>query len=148
MVFLLSLNDSKSPQVFKTRLSILADLKNTEVSMVSTCLLTSKSSSSLNQSLVTVQSAPNTTSITITFMFHRFFSSLSRLRYLRFFFSLSFIFSLWSAGIVKSTIQQFFFGFCLLSLGQVVWPKLGNPFVSQNPREVFAFHFSGPNNYH
>ena len=38
-------------------------------------------------------------------MFHGFFSSLARSRYLSF-FSFSFNFTLWSAGTAKSTIQQ------------------------------------------
>ena len=33
---------------------------------------------------------------------------------------------------------SFFFLFCWLSLGLCVWPRLGDPFVSQNPREVYV----------
>ena len=44
MVFHWSLSDSKSPQVFTTLLSILADLNNVVNSMVSTRPLISKSS--------------------------------------------------------------------------------------------------------
>ena len=40
-----SLRDNKSPQVSRTLLSILADLNNTVVWLVTTCLLISKSSS-------------------------------------------------------------------------------------------------------
>ena len=35
----------------------------------------------------------------------------------------------------------FFFLFCWLSLGLVVWPRLDDPFVSQNPTEFYASHF-------
>ena len=45
MVFLWSLSDSKSPQVSRTLLSILADLNNAVVRMVSTRVFISKSSS-------------------------------------------------------------------------------------------------------
>ena len=47
------------------------------------------------------------------FMFHSFFNSLARSRYL-FFFSLSFRFILWSAGTAKSTILQIFFFFIII----------------------------------
>ena len=33
--------------------------------------------------------------------------------------------------------------FCCLSLGLIIWPRLGDPFVSQNPREVYESHSSG-----
>ena len=83
------LSDSKSPQVSRTILSILADLNNAVVWMVSTRPLISKSSNSYTSLLVTVPRAPITLGITVTFMFHNFFNSLARSRYL-FFFSLSF----------------------------------------------------------
>ena len=37
----------------------------------------------------------------------------------------------------------FFFYLLLLSLGLVVWLRLGDPFESQNPREFCASHFPG-----
>ena len=37
----------------------------------------------------------------------------------------------------------FFFFFFWLSQGLVIWPRLGDPFVHQNTREVCAFHFPG-----
>ena len=54
MIFHLSLSDSKSPQVSRTRLSILAVLSNAVVWIVSTRPLTSKSSRPFNNPLVTV----------------------------------------------------------------------------------------------
>ena len=33
--------------------------------------------------------------------------------------------------------------FCWLSLGLVVWPRLGDPYTSQNPREVCVSHSPG-----
>ena len=63
-----SLSNSKSPQVSKTLLSILAVLNNA----VSTGPLTSKSSSPFSNHLVTVPNAPITISIIVTCMFHSF----------------------------------------------------------------------------
>ena len=81
--------------------------------------------------LVTVPNTPITIGIIVTCMFHSFFNSLARSRYLSF-FSHSFSFILWSAGTAKSTILQilfFFFFFCWLLLSLVFWPGLGDPFV-------------------
>ena len=84
-----------------------------------------------------VPSTPTAIDITVTFMFHSlFFSSLARSRYVSL-FSLFFIFTLWSARMAKFTIRQSLspFFFCCLSLGQVIWPRLGDPSKS------FASHF-------
>ena len=111
--------------------------------MVYTRPLISKSSSPCTKPLMTVPSAPITIGITVTFMFHSFFSPLARSRYL----SLFFAFFQWSAGMAKSTFRlvlfffSFFFFFCWLSLGLVVWSRLGDPFVSQNSRGVCVFNF-------
>ena len=111
MIFHWSLSDSKSPQVSRTRLSILAVLSNAVVWIVSTHPPISKSSRPFHNPLVIVPNAPITTGTIVTFMLHSFFSSLAWSRYLTF-FSLSFRFILWSAGTAKSTILQllvFFF---------------------------------------
>ena len=108
MVFHGSLSDSWSPQVSRTRLSILAVLSNAVIWIVSTRPLTSKSSRPINNPVVTVPNAPITIGTIVTFMFHSFFNSLARSRYLSF-FSLSFRFILWSAGTAKSTILQILF---------------------------------------
>ena len=108
MVFHWSLSDSKSPQVSRTRLRILAVLSNAVVCIVSTRPPTSKSSWPFNNPLVIVPNAPITIGTIVTFMFHSFFNSLARLRYLSF-FSLSFRFVLWSARTAKSTILQLLF---------------------------------------
>ena len=88
MVFHRSLSDSKSPQVSRTRLSILAVLNN----------------------------APITIGTIVTFMFHSFFNSLARSRCLSF-FSLFFRFILWSAGEAKSTILQILFFLIIMRSG-------------------------------
>ena len=85
MVFHWSLSDSKSPQVSWSLLSFLAVLNNTVVWMVSTRPPTSKSPSPFCNPLVTVPNAPITIGVIVTFMFHSFFISLARLRYLSFF---------------------------------------------------------------
>ena len=76
--------------------------------MVSTRPPTSKSSSPFSNPLVTVPNAPITIGIIVTCMFHSFFNSLARSRYLSL-FSHSFSFTLWSAGTAKSTILQVLF---------------------------------------
>ena len=112
MDFHWSLSDSKSPQVSRILLSILAVFNNAVVWMVSTRPPTSKSSRPFNDPLVTEPKAPVTIGTIVTFMFHCFFNSLARARYLSF-FSHSFSFILWSAGIAKLTILQIL-GFFLL----------------------------------
>ena len=72
MVFPWSLSDSKFPQVSRTLLSILTNLNNAVVWMVSTCPLISKSSSSCINPLVTVPRTPITIGIIITFMLRSF----------------------------------------------------------------------------
>ena len=113
MVFNRSLNDSKSSQVSRTLLSILAVFNNAVVWMVSTRLPTSKSSSPFNNPFVTLPKAPIPIGIIVTFMFHSFFNSLARSRYLSL-FSHSFSFILWSAETANLTILQIFFLFFLL----------------------------------
>ena len=101
MVFQGSLRYSKSPQVSKIPLSILANLNNAVIRTVSTRSMISKSSSPLTDPLVTVSRAPITIGIIVTFMFHSFFNSLAKSRYLSL-FSHSFNFT-WTA---KSMILQ------------------------------------------
>ena len=125
MVFHWGLSDSKSPQVSRTLLSILAILNNVVVWMVFTLPPTSNSSSPFNNPLLTVPKAPITIGIIVTFMCHGFFNSLARSRYLSF-FSLSFSFILWSAGTAKSTILQilFFFFFFLIIIRSGLLAKI------------------------
>ena len=108
MVFHWSSNDSNSPQVSRTRLRILAVFSHAVVWIVSTRPLTSKSFRPFNNSLVIVPTAPITIGTIVHFMFHSFFNSLARSRYLSF-FSLSFRCIVGSAGTAKSTILQILF---------------------------------------
>ena len=89
-------------------IDISSILNNVVLWMVSTRPPTSKSSSSFNNPLVTVPNAPITIGIILTCMFHKFFNSLARSRYLSL-FSHSFSFILWSPGTAMSTILQFLF---------------------------------------
>ena len=89
-------------------LRILAILSNAVIWIVSTRPPTSKSSRPFNNSLVIVPNTPITIGTIITFMFHSFFNSLARSKYLSF-FSLSFRIILWSAGTAKSTVLQILF---------------------------------------
>ena len=85
-------------------------LNNAVVWMISTRPPTSKSSSPLSNTLLTVPNAPITIGIIVTCMFLIFFNSLAKARYLSF-FSHSFSFILWSSGTAKSTILQILFFF-------------------------------------
>ena len=130
MVFHRSFSDSKSPQVSRTLLSILAVRNNVVVCMVSIRPPTSKSSKPFSNPLFTVPKESITIGRIVTFMFYSFFNSLARSRYLSF-FSYSFSFILWSAGTAKSTILQILFFFCWLLKGVVFWLRLGDPSVRQ-----------------
>ena len=73
MVFSWKLSGSKSPQVSRTLLSILANLNNAVIWMVFARSLISNSSSPLIKPFEIIQSAPITINITISLMFHNFF---------------------------------------------------------------------------
>ena len=74
MVYHWSLSDSESSQVSETLLSILADLSNAVIWMVTTRPFISKSSSPCTKPLVTVPSALIAIGINAPFNFHGFFS--------------------------------------------------------------------------
>ena len=102
MIFHWNLSDSKSPQVFRTLLYILANLKNTVVCMVSILPLISHSANLFSNPWGFVTRAPTVIGITVTFMFPDFFKYFS-------IFSFSFIFSLGSAWRAKSIRWQVLF---------------------------------------
>ena len=81
MGFFWSLSNSKSPQVSRTFLRILADPNNIVVWIVSARPPISNSSSSLSNLLGTVRSTPITIGITVTFKFYSFLMSLARSKY-------------------------------------------------------------------
>ena len=119
MVFHWNLSDSKSPRVTRTRLRILAVLSRVVAWTVSTRPPTSKCSKPFDNPLVIVPKALITIGTIVTFMFHSFFNSLARSRYLSF-FSLSFRFILWSAGTAKSTILQILFFLLIIIRSDII----------------------------
>ena len=141
-IFHWSLSDNKSPHMSITLLSILGDLNNAVVWMVFTSPIIYKSSSPFTNHLVTVRRAPITIDFTVTFMFHSFFTSLARSRYLHFFIS---FFSILLSGKPGQKSPQLcwrsFFFCCWLLWYVVVWPWLGYPFVSQNPSRFCVTYF-------
>ena len=82
VVFHWSLGDNKSPQISRIFLSIMDDLRNAVVWIVSTRTFISKSSTPLTNPLVTFPKAPITIGTTVTFMFHSFFHFPSKVRVL------------------------------------------------------------------
>ena len=118
--------------------------------MVSTRPPTSNSSSPFSNPLVTVPNTPITIGIIVTCMFHSFFNSLARSRYLTF-FSYSFSFILWSAGTAKSTILQvLFLFFCWLLLGVfiiIVIIIIILHFASFNRWQQVSFDLKDPSEY-
>ena len=127
MVFHWSLSNCKSPQVLRTFLCILTGLNNTVVWMVLIYLPIFISSSSFFKPLGTIRSVLVTIGVTITLTFHSFLSSLAKSKY----FCLSFHF-LWFSFCGLPRKLSFF---SWLSLGLVVWSRLGDLFVSWNLRE-------------
>ena len=99
-----------SSQACRTLLGILVDLNNSVSWMISTHPFFAKSTSPCTNPLVTVPNAHIAIGISVTFMFHSFFSPLARSRYLLL-FSLSFSFTLGSPGTAKSSIRQILFFF-------------------------------------
>ena len=149
MVFHWSLSDSESPQVSRILLNILAVLNNAVLWMVSTRPPTSKSSSPFSTPLVTVQNAPITIGIQhITRMFHSFFNSLARSRYLSFFFI---FFQFYSVVNRDNKVDNFTSSLFLLLLFDnftsslflllFFWPRLGEPWVCQSPIGVYVCYF-------
>ena len=133
MVFHWSLSDNKSPQILGTLLNILADFNNAVVFMVCTRPLISKSSSFFYQSFSDCTKR--------TYWYHRhthaqqFFQLPSKVQVFLLLFA---SFKLYSMVTRYSVLQVLFF--CWLLQGLVVWPRLGDPFISGNPRDVCASH--------
>ena len=120
--------------------SILADLNNAIVWMVSSRSSNSNSSSSLIKALVIVPSAPITIGITVTFMFHSFFILRQDISICVFFRFLWFSLCGPSEGKGLCSAGSFF---CKLTLGFVFSLQSGDLFVSQNPKEFCVSHSRG-----
>ena len=109
MVFHWSLCDSKSPQVSRTLLSILAVLNNAVVWMVSTLPPTFQSFSPFNNPLVTVLKEPNTIGIIFIFMFHSFFLFPSKVEVLILLFTFFQIYSVVNRDSKVDNFASFLF---------------------------------------
>ena len=136
MVFHWSLSDSKSPQVSRTLLSILAVLNNAVVWMVPTCPPVYKSSFPFSYCSKSTNYNWYNCHLHVP---QFFFNSLARSRYFSL-FSYSFSFILWSAETAKLTILQVPF-FLLIIIILVFWPRLGDPCVCQRHIGVYVCHF-------
>ena len=136
MVFPWSLIDSKTPQVPRIFLSILADFNNSEVWMVSTFPLIFKSFSPFANHLWIVLCARITISICVTFMFHSYFSKVKV-----FISSYFLLILLWDLPIQQSPLfgRYSFFGW--LSPDIVTWPWFGN-LCTPKSQESFCASFS------
>ena len=87
-----------------------------------------------NNLLASVPNEIITISISVSFMFHIFFNSLSRSRYSSF-FSLSYSFIQWSANKVHNFVgSPFFIDY------YDVWPRLGDHFLYQSPIGICVRH--------
>ena len=133
-----SFSDSKS-QVSWILLSIPADLNKAVVWMVFTCPLISKSFSPCINPLVTVLRVP--VGITVATLFYSFFQFPSKVQVLIHLFDFFSFYSVVSRS-VRNTVF-FYFLFFLQALVLVVWSRLGDSIVFQNPRRVFVSHFLG-----
>ena len=141
MIFLWILSDTKSPQVSRTLLSILVVLNNIVVWMVYTRPPTSKSTSPFSNPLLTVQIAPITIGMIVTFILRIFFYSLSRMMYLSF-FSHSFSFILWSAGTAKSIILHIIF-FMIIKRSDLLAEIRWSVCILKSYVWVYVCHFLG-----
>ena len=117
MVFHWSLNDSKSPQVSRTRLRILVVLSNAVIWIVSTRPPTSKYFRPFNNLLVTVPKAPITI---VTFMFHSFFQFSSKVEVLILLFT---AFQFYSVVSRDSKVENFANSLFLLLIKPGHWPS-------------------------
>ena len=128
-----SLSAIKFSQVSRTLLSILADVNDSLLWIVSTWIFIPKSFSPFNKPLGIVPSAICTIVIIVIFIFH-IFLHLEHGHFAFFYFC---------SGVCQNDKVSYLAGslfYCWLLLGLVVWPRFGNLFVSQNSRELCAFH--------
>ena len=123
----------RSPELFFCK---QADISSVVVWMVLILPLILSLPSLFSRFSGTIPRASTIWGITITFMFHIFQLSSK----IQAFIHIIHISTLWSTGTAKSTRYQVLI-FLLIKTGLVNWHELGDPFVSQSPREFYAFHF-------
>ena len=143
MVFHWSLSDSKSRQVSKTLLCILADLNDALVLMV-TIRTPISNSSSLSEPLETSLWAPITIGVAVSLMCNCFLSFLARPKY-RYFFRVFFFYEVYSVvGSFTFSYSLYFFfvnyhksGFlaaikwfvCIAKSQRILWSNSGRILV-------------------
>ena len=135
MFFHRSLSDSKSPQVFRTLLSILSVLNDVVVWMVSNRPPTSKSSSPFNNALVNVPKAPITMGIIFTFMLHSFFQFPSMVDVIILLFT---IFQFYSLVSQDSSVNTFAISlFLLITISFVLLAEMSwSVYMSESQRSL------------
>ena len=138
MVFHWSLSDSKSPQVSKTLLSILALLSNVVVWMFSTRPPTSKSSSPFNNPLVTVPKAPIAIGIIVTFMFYNFFQFSSKVEVFILLFTFFHFYSVVSRNSKVDNLANSFLFFLLIIIRTGLLAEIIIIFFFFTPLEFFT----------
>ena len=124
----------------RTLLSIQPNLLNAVVSIDSNLPLIFRSFIVFSKSLGTVLSTPTPIGIIVTFIF-KFFSVLTQdpSSCLSFCFSIIFHCGQQEPQNPPDDILFFF----LLTLDLVFWPRLGDTFLSKNPKEYYEFLFLG-----
>ena len=137
-----SLSGSKSPQLSRTLLSIVAVLHNAVVWMVSTHPPTSKSPSLFNNPFVIVPKATITISPIISSMFHSFFQFPSEVEVLILLFTFFQFYSVVSWGSKVDNFANSLFLFLIVSrsglLAEIRWSV-----CISNPVSVHVCHFLG-----
>ena len=103
--------------------------------MVSTLPIIFESSTICTNRLMTVPIARITIGINVTFMFHSFFNSLGKSMYLSF-FSLSFNYTLLSAGTAESTILLVLYCFMIIIRSVRLAKILGSVCISKSQRSL------------
>ena len=136
MVFHWSLRDSKSPQVSRTLLSILAVLNYAVVWMVSTHTPTSVSSFSCCTKSI------NYNWYNCHLHVPWFFQFLNKVEVLILIFTFFPFYSVVSRDSKVDNFGNSLF-ICWLLLGLVFWPRLGDPSVCQSPIGVHVCYFLG-----
>ena len=126
---------NQTNQVSRIFLSILVDLNNVVVQLVTILPLISSSSSLFTWPLRIIPSMPTKFIITITLMFHSFFSPLARSKYLSI-FSLSFIFHFVVCQDSKIHWTAISF-FLLINTRSGLQVRIRFSFIPQNPREFY-----------
>ena len=141
MVFQWSLSDSKSPQVSRTLLCILAVLINVVVWIVSIRPPTSKSFCLFHNRFVTVPKAPITIGIIVSFIFIIFFQNTNKDHVFILLFTFLQFYSVISRDSKVDNFESSLFLLIIIIYGLL--PRLGDAFVSQSLIGVCVCHSPG-----